>query len=57
MRKFIFYYEELIGGNKHCEIIEAENFRAARNKFFEVHKMCPHRINAIWDQDANIKLK
>ena len=57
MKKFIFYYEELIGGNKHSEVIEAENFRSARNKFYEAHKMCPHRINAIWDQDANIKLK
>lgn len=55
MKKFIFYYEETIGGNKYYEIIEAENFRLARNEFFERH-LHPHKIDAIWEQDTNTRL-
>ena len=51
----IVYYEETIGGNKYKEIIEAENFRAARNKFFDTHQV-PHKINSIWNETTNKKL-
>lgn len=54
--KFTFYYEELIGGNKHKEVIEAKNFREARNIFFNKHQYVRHRIDAIWNHETNEKL-
>ena len=47
MSNFTFYFQELIGGNKYREVIEAENWRIARNLFFEKHKNTPHKIDAI----------
>jgi hypothetical protein len=52
---FIFYYTELIGGNKYKETIEAENFRSARNEFFNTHQT-PHKIDAIWNITTNERL-
>jgi len=54
MSEFTFYFEEHIGGNKYKQTICAENFRAARDEFFNQH--CPHRIDAIWNETANKKL-
>lgn len=56
MSNFTFYYEETIGGNKYKEIIEAENFRAARNMFFDKHQTHPYKIEAVWNHDTNEKL-
>ena len=55
MSNFTFYFQELIGGNKYREVIEAENWRIARNLFFEKHKNTPHKIDAIWDAENNIR--
>lgn len=54
--KFMFYYEDLIGGCKHKEAIEAKNFREARGIFFGKHQHTPHKIIAIWNHDTNEKL-
>ncbi len=49
MEKFVFFYQELIGGNKHRQEIMAETFREARNIFFEQHPG-PHRIEMVINQ-------
>ena len=56
MGRFTFYFQELIGGNKYMEVIEAENWKIARNLFFEKHQNTPHRIDAIWNHDTNTRL-
>ena len=56
MEKFIFYYQELIGGNKYKDVINAENFRVARNKFFDLHQSIPHRIDAVWNETLGKKV-
>ena len=55
--KYKFFYESF---GKHVRVIEADNFRAARNKFFELTKsLFCCRIDAIHefdDQDNFIRV-
>lgn len=57
MKRFTFYYEELVGGHKYKEVIEAKTFRQARDIFFNKHQNISHRIDAIWNHETNEKLK
>ena len=56
MQKFTFYFQELVGGNNHKEVIEAESFREARNLFFNKHQRSPHKVIAVWNHETNEKL-
>ena len=53
--RFTFYYQELIGGNRYKESIEANNFREARNLFFNTHPF-PHRLEAVFNEVTGEKL-
>lgn len=56
MKKFTFYFQELVGGNNYKEVIEAGNFREARNLFFDKHQRTPHKIIAVWNHETNERL-
>ena len=45
--QFVFYFEITTTGTKRKDIINADNFRKARDIFFNKYQNCPHKIDAV----------